>query len=410
MTTPAIARLFLLSSFIIFSCTKNSTTDPEVTVPPWDIGQSAEAVLGQSDFTSSTLRALGQGSVNKPYGMAISTTGTLFVVDQLDAHRILRFDNVNAKANGGNADGVLGQPDFTTGTWNHGLGGSTPSSRGLESPISIALDAAGNLYVVDQGNSRVLRFNNAASKANGDSADAVLGQADFSSKTFGTTQNQFYVPQGVATDASGNLYVADGSNNRVLRFNNAAAKGNGTNADGVLGQATFVANGTGAGANQMSNPTSVAVDKNGNLYVGDRGNSRVLIFRNAAIKANGGSADVVLGKAAFGDGTTSTTATATTISYPYALAVDESNNLYVADGVFNRILVFFDAPAKTNGAVADAVLGKKDFTSSTVTAGAADNVGQPFGVAVHSLTGKLFVSCYSNARVLRFQAMSSLVP
>lgn len=321
--------IIFLSAFIIVGCSKNSSTNPEVPVPPWDIGQSAEAVLGQSDFTSSTLRALGQGSVNKPYGMAISTTGTLFVVDQGGAHRILRFDNVNAKANGANADGVLGQPDFTSGTWNYGLGGSTPSSRGLESPISIALDATGNLYVADQANSRVLRFNNAASKANGDSADAVLGQTDFASKTFGTTQNQFYVLQGVATDASGNLYVADGSNNRVLRFNNAASKANGANADGVLGQATYVTNAIGAGANQMSNPTSVAVDKSGNLYVGDQGNSRVLIFRNAATKANGASADIVLGKAAFGDGSVSTTATATTISYPYALAVDESNNLYV---------------------------------------------------------------------------------
>lgn len=402
--------IIVLSLFIVAGCSKNSSTNPEVAVPPWDIGQSAEAVLGQSDFTSSTLRALGQGSVNKPYGMAISTTGTLFVVDQVNAHRILRFDNVNAKANGANADGVLGQPDFTTGTWNYGLGGSTPSSRGLESPISIALDAVGNLYVVDQGNSRVLRFNNAASKTNGDSADAVLGQVNFTSKTFGTTQNQFYVPQGVATDASGNLYVADGSNNRVLRFNIAASKANGANADGVLGQATFVTSGTGAAANQMSNPTSIAVDKNGNLYVGDQGNSRVLMFRNAAAKSDGASADIVLGKTAFGDGSASTTATATTISYPYALAVDGSDNLYVADGLFNRVLVFFDAPSKANGAAADAVLGKKDFTNSTVTAAAADNVGQPFGVTVHSLTGRLFMSCYSNARILRFQSKSSLIP
>jgi len=330
-------RSILILFFGFVSC-KNSSTNPETPVPPWDNGQPAEAILGQSDFTSSTLRVLGQSSVNKPYGLAISTSGTLFVVDQLDAHRILRFDNVNAKANGANADGVLGQPDFTTGTWNYGLGGSTPSSRGLESPISIALDAAGNLYVVDQGNSRVLRFNNAASKTNGDSADAVLGQTDFASKTFGDHTE----PVLCSARRRGGciLYVADGSNNRVLRFNNAALKANGANADGVLGQGTFVTSVTGAGANQMSNPTSVAVDNNGNLYVGDRGNSRVLIFLNAGAKSNGASADIVFGKAAFGDGSTSTTATAATISYPYSLAVDQNNNLYVADGVFNRVLVF----------------------------------------------------------------------
>ncbi|MEX1140056.1 MAG: NHL repeat-containing protein [Bacteroidota bacterium] len=410
MKSSFVLFLFLAAGLFGVSCKNNSPTDPEVPVPPWEIGQLAEAVLGQSNFTSSAVLALGQNSVNKPYGLAISATGTLFVVDQLDAHRILRFDNANTKANGSNADGVLGQPDFTTETWNYGLGGSAPSSRGLESPISITLDASGNLYVADQANGRVLRFNNAASKANGDSADAVLGRPDFTSKGFGTTQNEFYVPQAVAVDASGNLYVADGSNNRVLRFSNAAAKANGANADGVLGQSTYTTGSTGAGANQMSNPSSLAVDKNGHLYVGDRGNSRVLIFLNAAAKANGAAADLVLGKSAFGDGSTPPSATSTSIHTPYALAVDGNNNLYVADGLFNRVLVFYNAPSKSNGASADAVLGKKDFTSSAVTAAAADNVGQPFGLAVHSATGKLYVSCYSNARILRFQSKSALSP
>ena len=411
MYRSAFLFLFVGLAFSFSGCKKNDNpANPQPAVPPWDIGHSAEAVLGQSDFTSTNVLPQGQNSVNKPWGLVISPDGTLFVVDQMNAHRILRFDNADTKANGANADGVLGQADFTGGTWNYGVGGSTPSSQGLETPTSVALDAAGNLYVLDQGNGRVLRFNAAASKANGAEADAVFGKPDFTTKGFGTTQSEFFTPQAVAVDPSGNLYVADGSNHRVLRFDNAGSKASGANADAVLGQSDFTTNTAGTSATKFSNPTSLAVDNSGNLYVGERGNCRILIFLNAVSKANGAAADIVLGKPDFSDGSTPTTTTASVIYSPYALAVDQNKNLYVADGAYNRVLVFYNAPSKSNGAAADAVIGKKDFTSSTVTAAAPDNVGQPYGVAVQSSTGKLFVSCYSNARVLRFQAKSALHP
>ena len=393
----------------VVGCNKKDSTAPITNVPPWDNGQSAEAVFGQSTFTASGSRPVGQSSVNSAWGMVTDANGNLFVVDQ-GAHRILRFDSAGVKANGANANGVLGQPDFTSSVWNYSVGGSTPSDKGLQTPTSVALDGAGNLYVVDQANGRVLRFNSAAGKANGASADGVLGRPNFTSTGFGTTQSTFFTPQAVAVDLSGNLYVADGSNHRVLRFNSAASKANGANADGVLGQADFTTNTKGTTADKLDNPISIAVDKNGNLYVGQRGNCRISIFLNAAAKANGASADIVLGKPNFTDSSVPSTATQSDIYYPYALAVDQNNNLYVADGAYNRLLVFYNAPSKANGAAADAVIGKKDFTSSSVTGAAVDNVGQPYGVAVYSTAGKLYISCLSNSRFLRFQAKSAIHP
>ncbi len=411
MSRIQFSSAVVLSCMILVGCQTESVTDPPPpAIPPWDIGQSAEGVFGQSDFVSTNVKPMSQSSVNKPWGMTVAENGVLFVVDQLNAHRILRFDNAHMKGNGANADGVLGQPDFTGGTWNYGAGGSTPSSQGFETPTSVALDALGNLYVVDQNNNRVLRFNAAASKANGAAADAVFGQQGFTTKSIDITQSTFFTPQAVAVDGLGNLYVADGSNNRVLRFNNAASKGNGANADAVLGQPNFTTNTKGTAANVMANPVSLAVDKNGNLYVGERGNYRVLIFLNAASKGNGANADIVLGKNTFVDGSAPISSSPSVIYNPYGLAVDQKNNLYVADGAYNRVFIFYNAPTKTNGAAADAVIGKKDFTSSSVTAASPDNIGQPFGIAVQSSTGKLFISCYSNSRILRFQAKSSLQP
>ncbi len=396
---------------MLAGCKKDDTAPTQSqAVPPWNNGQSAEAVLGQSDLTTSGGRTTGQNTIANPWGLAIAENGTLFVVDAA-AHRVLRFDNATTKANGANADGELGQPNFAGNVWDYGAGSNTPSAKGFNEPISVALDALGNLYVVDRGNGRVLRFNNAASTANGGSADAVFGKQDFTTKGFGTTQNTMFTPQSVAVDPQGNLFVADGSNNRVLRFDNAAAKPSGANADGVLGQTDFTTNTKDAKAEKLADPISVAVDKHGNLYVGERGNSRVLIYLNAAAKANGAAADIVLGKQNFTDGSApSFLASDSTLSLPYALAVDKNDNLYVADGGYNRVLVFYSAPAKKNGAKADAVLGKKDFITSVNTGATADNISQAFGVAVHSSSGKLFVSCYTNERVLRFQAKSSLVP
>ncbi len=405
LTIPVV----LLFVAMIAGCKKDQTTQPVQEVLPWDVGQSAEAVLGQPDMTSTGSRAVGQNSINNPWSLAVDAGGALFVVDQ-GAHRILRFDNAAAKTNGANADGELGQPDFASTTWNYSAGGNTPSEKGFETPVSVALDAAGTLYVVDQANGRVLRFNGAAAKANGASADGVLGRPDFTSNGFGTTQSTFFSPQAVAVDPSGNLFVADGSNHRILRFNNASTKTNGANADGVLGQVDFTSNAKGTSANKMSNPISLAVDKSGNLYVGEKGNCRVTIFLNAASKANGASADIVLGKGDFSDGSTPSSATQSSIYFPYQLAVDQNLNLYVADGAHNRVLVFYNAPSKKSGGSADAVLGKKDFTSSSATGATADNIGQSYGVAAYSTTGKLFISDYSNGRVVRYQAKNKLHP
>lgn len=376
--------------------------------PPWTTGQAAEAVLGGPSVSGIGTGGVTQTSLYGPWGLAVQSDGTLWVHDN-SANRILRFNGAPTKANGAAADGVLGQANFTGSTWNGGAGGSTAVPNGYNASLGIAVDATGALYVADAGNTRVLRFNAAASKANGASADGVYGQPNLTTNSSGaTTATGYFAVQGVAADANGRLWVADGSNHRVLRYDNAAAKANGAAADGVLGQASFTTGAPGTTASTMRTPTSVVVDAAGNLYVGERGNGRVLIFKNAASKANGAAADVVLGQPDFVTGTTPVTGTQANIYLPYGLAVDGKGNLYVADGGFNRVLVFYNAANKANGANADVVLGKATFSDVTTTAASAANVGQPYGVAVHSATGKLWITDYANGRVLRFQAAAAL--
>jgi hypothetical protein len=401
----------LVGAFIVASCSSSETPvapDGDTTSLPWTTGQSAEAVLGSTALGAAGGTATTQSTFRGPWGLAVTSTGTLYVHDN-GGYRVLRFDNAGAKANGAAADGVLGQANFTSSTYNGGAAGSAAVPNGFLDGLGIAVDGSGALYVSDAGNTRVLRWNAAAGKANGSSADGVIGQPDLVTNGFNTTAGRFFAVAGVATDAAGRVWVADGSNHRVLRFDNAAALSNGAAASGVLGQSDFVSSTPGTSATRMRNPTSVAVDASGNLYVGERGNSRVLVFLAAASKANGAAADKVLGQATFTTGTNpGVVGTQANISLPYALTTDLKGNLYVADGGFNRVLVFFAAASKVNGANADVVLGKTSFTDISTTAALPNNVGQPYGIAVQSSTGKLWVTDYSNSRILRFQATSAL--
>ncbi|MCK7518790.1 MAG: NHL repeat-containing protein [Ignavibacteriales bacterium] len=161
------------------------------------------------------------------------------------------------------------------------------------------MDANGTLWVADTENNRVLRFDNASSKLSSSNADGVLGQPDFTSNTAGTTAGLLSAPTSLFVDGSGNLWVADKDNNRVLRFNNASTKPNGSNADGVLGQVDFVTGTSGTTASKFDAPWGVHVDVSGKLWVADRFNSRVLRFDNASGLANGSVANGVLGQTDF---------------------------------------------------------------------------------------------------------------
>ena len=179
----------------------------------------------------------------------------------------------------GVADVVLGQPDFTTDDSNDA--GTTASTLG--SATDVAVDANGNAYVPDGRNNRVLIYLDP--KNTDEIADIVLGQPDFVSNVCNSdgaspSASTLCQPEGLGLDAAGNLYVADGLNNRVLVFIDPL---NDTVADEVIGQPDFTSitfnNGGGSPtASTLFAPADVVVDNNGNVIVADTNNNRVLEY------------------------------------------------------------------------------------------------------------------------------------
>ena len=385
----------ILSSVLIVLALLLTPTTPALAYFTPTTGQAATRVLGQTNFTSG-IWGVTQNKLNAPQDVAVDpNTHKVFVAD-FDANRVLRYSSVYALANGAAAEAVFGQPNFTSST-------AHATQNGMYDPVGVFVDSGGRLWVADWANNRVLRFDHASTLASGANANGVLGQFNFTSHAIHTTQNGMNYPGGLFVDAGGRLWVVDDSNSRVLRFDNAATKTNGATADGVLGQPNFTSNATATTRNGMYYPNSIFEDSGGRLWVTDYSNNRVLRFNNAAAKANGANAEGVLGQPNFISNGQATTQNG--MIRPVSVAGDNSNGkLYVDDYTNNRILIFNSAAELANGANASYALGQTNFTTGTPNTGglSATTLWEPNGVFYDQTAKVLCVADTGNNRVLMY--------
>jgi len=358
-------------------------------------GQSATYVLGQSSFTASDSNPTALHYWGAQDVAIDARTGKAFVID-VYACRVLRYSNVDTLAMGGAPEAVLGQTSLD-------VGGNGTSASQLNNPGGLALDSSGTLWVADTDNNRVLRFDHALTKPDGAPADGVLGQNDFVSSNFASSQSGMNGPAAVCVDTAGTLWVADKLNNRVLRFANAATKANGANADGVLGQPNFTNNAITIpeNASSMNQPSGLCADASGHLWVADTNDARVLRFDNAATEADsdGAPADHVLGQTTLNGGASGTSARL--LSSPANIDIDSSGLLAVSDKNNKRCLLWANAASLGDGANASFVLGQTSFDVQGQGGLTANQFADPQS-ARFDAAGRLWIVDGSARRVLRF--------
>jgi uncharacterized protein (TIGR03437 family) len=257
-----------------------------------------QAVLQQIGLLTATAPNLVEGrELNSPQALAIDTSSSppiLYVADTGN-NRVLAWQNAFSFSRGDPASKVIGQRDFLT---TAAQGPGSDLSTGLFQPVAVATDSSGNLYVVDAGNNRILRYP-APFAQTGDllTVDLVLGQKDLngrspnngqsapSAKAFAFATGAGIFRAGLTFGPQGNLWVSDPANNRVLRFPAGALQTGATNqpaADLVLGQPDFVSNSLPANTdrskkNFLAAPSGLAFDPKGRLFVADNAN-RVAVY------------------------------------------------------------------------------------------------------------------------------------
>jgi Calx-beta domain/NHL repeat len=354
-----------------------------------DGNTTADKVWGQLSLTdfASCGGGVSQTTFFQPEGIAVDSSGGLYVADS-NNNRVVYFANDGNNA----ADRVYGQlGSYTTSDANKG--GTGPTANNMQYPTAVAIDSTGGLYVADSLNNRVLYFGNEGNVT----ADEVWGQATFTTATAGLGSNGLNYPQGLFVDSAGNLYVADGNNNRLLYFAN---DGN-TTADKVYGQggvfSTGTANKGGLSADSLNSPKHISLDANGGLYVADPGNNRALYYANDGNT----TADKVWGQGGnFLSNNTTGGVNAKLTNNPYRVTTDSTGGVYVADSTNNRVLYF----ANDGNTTADKVWGQGgSFLTNQANKGgvSADSLSNPLGVISDS-TGGVYIADSANNRVLYF--------
>jgi len=294
-----------------------------------------------------------------------------------------------------------GTTSLPLGGGNVLLGGAVVMDRSSTPP---------RLYIADTYNNRVLGFADARFVKPGAMADIVIGQTSPQESKINSptsdadqvTDQGLLVPVGIAVDASGNLYVADSGNGRVLRFARPFDQPQkvGQRANLVLGQSGFNIKITDPTQRNMARPYGVAFTVEGHLLVSDISHSRVLLFRRATGGdfSNGQAASTVFGQRDFLTATPSNEETR--FNSPMHIATDTDDRLYVCDSGNRRVSIFDRVLSATNNPAPAITL--------TFGENINDRLGPIQGINVSPRTGEVWIADTLNNRILRYPRFDSL--
>lgn len=259
--------------------------------------------------------AATSATMNGPQDVAVDTFGNVYIADAAN-HRIRKITA---------ATGVM-STIAGNGTPAYSGDGAAATAASLYAPIGVAVDAAANVYIVDNGNHCIRKVNALTGII---TTVAGSGVAGFAGDGGLATLAKLYAPYDVTLDTAGNLYIADVSNNRIRKVN---AKTGIISTVAGTGAAGFSGDGGLATAAKLYQPFSVVVDLAGNMFITDSYNHRI---RKVSAATGFITTIAGTGTAAYaGDGGAATMAQFNT---PYSLALDGSGNVYVSDFNNNRI-------------------------------------------------------------------------
>lgn len=405
-------------------CSSSSNSGSSTTTNPSGSFLNAALVIGQPNFTSNSPNQGGAPSANTvSFGLSggpvsVASDGTSLYIPDQSNHRILGFATAPT-ANNATANFVVGQNDFTSVA----SGAVPPNYLAYPGKVSVYRSTDGSvrdLVAADTSNNRVLIWNGLPT-SNSQLPAVVIGQADLTTNTAGRSQTALSRPTAAIIAGPGpSLFVVDNGNNRVLIWNTVPTTNNAP-ADLVIGQQDFTHGGQNEGslcsssgvlttypasATSLNGPQDIWTDGY-KIFISDSSNNRVLYYGGVPTE-NCAAATFVMGQTNYT--ATSAASGSQHMNSPYGVTSD-GTHVYIADTLNNRVLEFSTFPAG-NGAAATTVLGQQNFNHVTANDDDQNNsananpsartLNTPTGVYVGAGSNNLWVTDAANQRVLLF--------
>ncbi len=271
--------------------------------------------------------------------------------------------------------------------------GSAATSANFFNPSGVAVDGSNNIYIVDAGNQRIRKVSA--------STGIISTIAGNGTKAYGgdgstATSANLNNPSGVAVDDSGNIYIADVNNHRIRKVNTSTGIISTVAGNGTLG---YGGDGSTATSANLNYPSGIAVDDSGNIYIADEYNYRI-----RKVSASTGIISTVAGNGAYGYGGDGSAATSANLYNPNRVAVDVSGNIYIADQVNYRIRKVSASIGIITTVAGNGTYGYGGDGSAATSA----KLSNSNGVAVDG-SGNIYIADIYNNRIRKVSASTGII-
>jgi RHS repeat-associated protein len=399
-----------------------------VSVTADDIYTVAGSSSGTSGHTGDT-GAATSALLDGPDGVALDSSGDLYIADTFNN----RVQEVAAStgtqwATSMTADDIYTVAGSSTGSSGHSGNGGVATSAKLSNPMGVALDSAGDLYISDSANNRAQEVAISSGTQRGVSmtandiytvAGSSVGSVGFSGAGGAATSAFLDGPTSLAIDSAGDIYLADLSDRvQEVAATTGTQWGTSMTANDLYvvagaGTPTEAGNGGVATSGGLADPSSVAVDPAGDIYIADASDNRVQEVAATTgtqwgISMTAGDVYTVAGNAwgLSGDYGNGGPATSALLSYPVGMALDSAGDLYIGDTVNNEVQ---EVAATTHTQWGISMTAGDIYTVAGASSGTSGYTGDggattsallngPIGLAFDS-AGDLYIADNGNSRI-----------
>jgi len=343
-------------------------------------GTASTVAGGASAGSSGDSGAAAGALLNTPQGSAVDSAGNIFIADTAN-NKVRKIAAATGKITT-----IAG-----TGTAGSAGNGAAATASQLSAPHGVAVDATGNIYIVDTANQRIQMV---SAQTGFISTVAGTGLPGYAGDGGAAAVAQLVSPSGIAVDAAANLYIADTGNHRIRKVN--AQSGVITTFAGN-GIAAFAGDGAAATAASLNAPAGVWADSSGTIYIADTLNHAI-----RAVNPATGFISTVAGTGGLGYTGDGAAATSAKLDAPAGVTTDATGDIYIADTGNNAIRLVAGGTITTIAGTGSAGFGGDGGASTLAT------LQLPAGIALDGL-GRVYIADAGNHRLRLVDATNGAV-